>query len=194
MLNTKSFFALTAVVLFSAVPGLGQQNISPEKKALIQELRELTEPGIYSMSASQSATPRTKEPYTSQVENDAELTDAKKQELKRFIAESNERIDGLIRDFFADKAMMKQISEGVGFQVYDKSFTEAELKELIAFYQTPTGQKALKFMPTVRKQLEKAFGEAFDQRVKEFLTPKMEAEIEQIQTKIREAKAAKNVN
>ena len=36
--------------------------------------------------------------------------------------------------------------------LYSASFTEAELKELTAFYQTPLGQKALKTLPMLTAQ------------------------------------------
>jgi hypothetical protein len=194
MLNIKSFFALTAVILGCAVTGLAQQGISPEKRVLIQELRELTGVGALSLSASLSSTPNAHEPFTAQIEKDPELTDAQKQELKTFIFLGTERMHSQVRDFFADKAMMKQLSDEVGFQLYDKTFTDAELQELITFYRTPTGRKAAGFMSTVKEQLTKAFTEAFDKRLGEFLKPKMQARQEEFQQKIREAKIPKNEN
>jgi hypothetical protein len=192
MQNIKSLFTLTAVILCSSLTGLAQQSISPEKKALILELRGLIEPETITLSANLSSTPSTNDPYTAQVEGDPELTDAQKQELKRFIAESNERVNKQIRDFFADKEMMRQISEEVGYQVYDKIFTDAELRELVTFYRSPTGQKAIRFMPTARSQLAKAFKEAFEQKLQEFMKPKIQKEMEEKQKKIREAKVTKN--
>jgi uncharacterized protein len=37
-------------------------------------------------------------------------------------------------------------------EIYMQQFTEAELKDLIAFYQTPTGKKAIEKLPTVTQQ------------------------------------------
>jgi uncharacterized protein len=37
-------------------------------------------------------------------------------------------------------------------ELYMKSFTETEVRELIAFYKTPTGQKTLQQMPTLMQE------------------------------------------
>lgn len=37
-------------------------------------------------------------------------------------------------------------------KLYTAAFTEAELKEIIAFYETPTGQKTLAKLPTLTQQ------------------------------------------
>jgi hypothetical protein len=35
------------------------------------------------------------------------------------------------------------------YTIYDKHFTEAELKDLVAFYSTPTGKKTIEMMPAI---------------------------------------------
>ena len=184
----KSFFLLLGVILFPAVTGLGQQHISPEKKALIQELRGLIEQEPPSFSASVPAV-KAKETFTSLIEKDPELTNAQKQELKKYVAESGEHVEEKIREFFADKSIAKQISDEVDFQLFHKTFTDTELRELIAFYRTPTGQKAARFMATVDTQLKEEFGKVFGQRLKEFLSPIIQSETEQLRKRIREIKA-----
>jgi uncharacterized protein len=37
-------------------------------------------------------------------------------------------------------------------EIYMQQFTEAELKDLVAFYQTPTGKKAIEKLPAVTQQ------------------------------------------
>ena len=37
--------------------------------------------------------------------------------------------------------------------VYDKHFTEAELQELVAFYKTPIGQKAIETLPKITSEI-----------------------------------------
>jgi len=36
--------------------------------------------------------------------------------------------------------------------IYDRQFTRAEINDLIAFYQTPTGRKAIRTLPTIIKE------------------------------------------
>lgn len=194
MLKIKSLVALTAVVLCSAATGLAQQSISPEKKALIKELREMVEPQPITLTANLSTTPVSQETYTAKIESDPELTDAQKKELKNFIAESAKQINEQIHDFFADKELMKQLSEEVGLQVYDKNFTDAELRELIAFYRSPTGQKVVSFMITAKSQMVEAFEKAVSQKLQEIFKPKMQDVMEEMQKRIREAKAKKKAD
>ena len=44
--------------------------------------------------------------------------------------------------------------------LYVKEFTEDELKELLAFWRTPTGQKAMKTLPSIMQQ-GGAIGQAY---------------------------------
>ena len=40
-------------------------------------------------------------------------------------------------------------------ELYTQEFTEPELKEMLAFYQSPTGRKALAVMPAIMQQMAK---------------------------------------
>lgn len=55
--------------------------------------------------------------------------------------------------------------------LYMRTFTEAEIKEMIAFYQTPTGKKAIREMP----KLMQAGAEIGQQRLKEHMPELMQA-------------------
>ena len=58
-------------------------------------------------------------------------------------------------------------------KLYVNEFTEAELKELSAFYQTPIGKKSLQKMPTLMAKS----AEMAQRRVQEHL-PELQASIE----------------
>lgn len=52
--------------------------------------------------------------------------------------------------------------------IYDKNFSHAEIKDMLAFYATPTGKKVIKMMPVVTQEAMKAgqrWGEKLGQRV-----------------------------
>jgi hypothetical protein len=76
--------------------------------------------------------------------------------------------------------------------VYDRSFTENELQELIAFYRTPTGQKAAVFLPSVSSLVQKVFGEAIGPKLQSIIQPIIQAETEQLKQKVKDAKAKKS--
>ena len=50
-------------------------------------------------------------------------------------------------DAFFRKHMSWEALKDDFLSLYMESFTETELREMIAFYQTPTGKKAIKMMP-----------------------------------------------
>ena len=59
--------------------------------------------------------------------------------------------------------------------VYDKQLTEAELNDLIRFYETPTGKKLVKVMPAITQesmQIGKAWGGEISQKVMQKLQQK----------------------
>jgi uncharacterized protein len=53
--------------------------------------------------------------------------------------------------WFAEEIKWEDLKPKVA-DVYVQQFTEQELKELYAFYQTPTGQKAIEKLPIVMQQ------------------------------------------
>jgi hypothetical protein len=119
------------------------------------------------------------------------MTDAQKEELRQSVAEATGRVDKIARDFLADKSHIIRLSEEVIYQIYDEAFTESELKELIAFYRTPTGQKAAAFLPSLSSQVQKAFGEVIGPKLQNLIQPGIQTETEQLKQKIKDVKAKK---
>src|SRR5207253_2492531 len=56
-------------------------------------------------------------------------------------------VDEFISGFMSWKAVEPEIT-----QMYKQSFTESELKELIAFYQTPIGVKVIRLLPELSQK------------------------------------------
>lgn len=189
-LNFTIFTVCLAAMLFCADPALAQQRIFSDKKILIEELRQLT--GMQNLVVKQEvSTSNIGDSLMPLVEKDKELTDDQRRELKKQAVEGNERIEKLIRDFMADTTISSQLFDEVFFQLYDKNFTETELREMVVFYRTPTGQKSAKFMSGFINQLSKTYGAAFGQKFREFVTSKLQEEVELLKQKIQEVKTAK---
>ena len=53
--------------------------------------------------------------------------------------------------------------------LYADAFTEAELRELIAFYKTPTGQHAIKALPELNRRRNMLAGEIAKEHAAEFI-------------------------
>jgi len=65
---------------------------------------------------------------------------------------------------------MKEVSPdgfvSITIPIYDKYFTEEEIRQIIAFYKTPIGQKIISTMPSVMREAMNA-GEAWGKEIGE---------------------------
>jgi hypothetical protein len=65
--------------------------------------------------------------------------------------------------------------------LYVRDFTESELREVIAFYQTPTGQKALKNLPLLMAECAK-IGQEYGMTKQDALRRRIEAALAKYET------------
>ncbi len=177
------------IAAFCSISTFAQNATVENKKSLISQFRKLT--GADKVNLSLNVSTDIREDFNSLLAQEKDLTDAQKQELTKSINEANERIDKTAKGFLLDQQMMTKLSEEVIFQIFDKTFTENELKELIAFYQTSIGQKAAAFLPSLSKQVEQSFSQAAVAQLRAIVSPKIEAEQAQFQQKLKDVKNKK---
>jgi uncharacterized protein len=180
-------------VIFTAMLGLStfaQTETQTEKQVLVTKFRKLTGADNVNLGFNVSFED-IKNDLIGSVDNDKELTDAQKLELRKSAIDAYDRLDKQLKGFLNDSPKITPISEAAVFQVYDQAFTESELKELVAFYSTPTGQKALKFLPNLSADVSKSFQTMLFPKIQEFITPKIKAETELLHQTIRETKNKK---
>jgi len=70
-----------------------------------------------------------------------------KQKMKELTADFYVRLSKRLREEVPAKIHYDEVTNRIYQEAYDQYFTEAEIKELIAFYKTPTGQRFLNFGP-----------------------------------------------
>ena len=85
---------------------------------------------------------------------------------------------GILRDFYKEQ-MNWSVLEPEFTQLYLEVFTEAELKELIAFYKSPIGQKMLEKMPVLMQKSNELSGK------------RIQAAMPQLMLKLQKAMQAK---
>jgi hypothetical protein len=158
-----------------------------EKKALVIKFRQLTGADVVNLRINVSFE-NIRNDLIETVDGDKDLTDDKKEVLRKSAAEAYDRLDKQLKTFINDTATINLLSEEAVFRIYDQTFNETELKDLIAFYSTTTGQKALRFLPTLSAQVQEAFQAMLLPRSQDFITPKIKAENEQLKQKIQAAK------
>lgn len=140
-------------MLCALVAANAQETVKPEKRALIKELYTLlkvdkqTESVMDAMLAQmQSNLPN----MLAQMMNDIpEVQNKDQAAVKKLLLESSARVYGRMRELFPKRLNMAEISQQVIIPLYDKYFTEDEVRALIAFYKSPTGQKMVDLTPTL---------------------------------------------
>jgi hypothetical protein len=60
-------------------------------------------------------------------------------------------VEGVLRDFFARYLSWDMLKDPYA-ELYANTFTEAELREMTAFYRTPVGQKLARSSPALMRQ------------------------------------------
>jgi hypothetical protein len=164
----RCFFLAFILLLAFSLSARAQEAITPEKRTLIKELLTLTQADrIGEVVANE---------MLSQIERDnAQMIDQamanlkmSKEEKEKTIKEASERSAWMIkrfRELLPARVNFTEFLEKAAYPIYDKYFTADELRDLNAFYKTPTGQKSIKVMPGL---VQESF-----QKANELLTPKI---------------------
>ncbi len=152
-----SVFSALLIFLFASVSFAQQASteskISPAKQALIKEYfevtggREAVNKSLDAVFANlNNAMPMI---ISANIEQDANLTAAQKADLQKSMPEMVARISKRLQDGLNQELDFAKVVEEVNYPLLDKFFTEAELKDLITFYKSPTGQKAISLQPQI---------------------------------------------
>ena len=139
--------------------------ISQEKRALIKELLEITEATKNAEQIMDSMVRSELPNLVSAVLKNAPNLDSDRPEIQKQFSEIVSRMVGKYRDRVIKKIDVNQLIEQVSYPIYDKYFTESELRDIIGFYKSSTGKKAISLMPQI-------FNDSF-QRTNEILLPQM---------------------
>ena len=78
-----------------------------------------------------------------------ELTPAEQQRLREEISESSLRMSRQMKERFTQRLDLQHLIEEISIQLYAKYFSDAELKDIITFYQSSTGKHATEIMPSL---------------------------------------------
>lgn len=165
-----------------AIP-LEQRPISSTKQVLIRQLLEMTggrklHEQIQEMMLTQvrlQIQPMMKQAISGK----SHLPPAEEQAL---IAQLNTRLDSFMTQF--SQALRTEITydemlQRVYYPTYDQYFTEEDLKNLIAFYQTPIGQKMIATTPKLLQTSAQLTNQVFMPRLTQLVGRLIQQQIEQ---------------
>ncbi len=138
----KSFIRCLIVLLLSAATSAWSEDLTAEKKKLIDEFLQLTRgdrmgelfAGYYIQEIS------------TQVLQEHPDVD------KRAFTVIEEEVNSVINDAVTNDNAINELS----YPIYHKHLTSEDISELIRFYKSPIGQKTMKLLPTVSRETMQA--------------------------------------
>jgi uncharacterized protein len=143
-----------------ALPSYAQSDPTPEKKALIKELLGLMNAVYNSEAVSSQIMEQLQQPVATMISDNMrgwiqaqKLAHAEQKRLEAEVHEFAQRVLTRVRVEFPKRVNFRELAEKVMLETYDKYFTEAEVKDLIAFYKTSTAQKFIRLVPQISAEM-----------------------------------------
>lgn len=178
--NAFSVIGLSIFLVAACCQAFGQNTVSPQKRELIKELLTVTEATKLAENASREMLAQMDREMPKIMKmvlmQDTRLTPEQRKEVEDQIEKSS----GAAVKRFGEKLIQKlnyaELLETVSLELYDKYFTEAELKDMIAFYKTPTGKKTIEVMPKLMADIMQKTSELVLPKVMSLINEIMSAE------------------
>jgi len=120
--------------------------------------------------------------YNTAVDSRPDLTPSEKAKLKASSKASFVSFSEKFRSRLAGTVDYKKYIEDAIYPLYDKFYTEQELRDLIAFYRTPTGQKVIETLPQLFSESQIAAREKLVPQVLPILQQMLKEEFDKVAT------------
>jgi uncharacterized protein len=155
-LQEEAFMKISKIVVISfllvwPLATAAQEPTTMKKQELIRELLVVTDANNSATKIIDSIIGEMNRQYPQMVERladaDASLTPAQRQKAKRVLSANHAQYSKQLLERIKQSVDIGQVVEGISSSLYDKYFTEEEIKDLITFYKTSTGKKTLSVMP-----------------------------------------------
>ncbi len=167
-----SLSILLAVLCFQA---FGQNTVSPQKRELIKELLVITDAvktAEAAMAQMNQEMPKIMKQLSLQQAESSGLSASQRKEFEESFEATVIRMVKRMQEKMATSLNLAEYMEKVSLELYDKYFSESELKDMLAFYKTPTGKKTIEVMP-------KLMADSMQKSTEQFM-PKMMSIINEI--------------
>jgi hypothetical protein len=166
-----------------ALPAYAQNDPTPEKRAMIKELFGLMNAANNSEAITSQLMEQLPEPLTGLASNmlrewiqSLKLAPAERNRMEAEVPESAKRIANRIRAELQKRIKFGELAENVGLEIYDKHFTEAEVKDLISFYKTSTAQKFVRLTPQITAEMLQSIQKSMDTELDQLIMESFAAE------------------
>lgn len=177
---SKGGLVLCLVVLSCAAGVQAQESITPAKHELVKELLELTGGAKTTEALLNSMLDQNEkdlpELLTQAISTDLGLTASEREAFRQQLNESAARANKRFRELIKERLNFPQLIDDISYSIYDKYFTEGELRDLVAFYKTPTGRKTIEVLPQLFADSMAKASEAIIPRIQEIMNVIMSEE------------------
>src|SRR6266480_2771013 len=171
-----------------------KHEVSAEKRALVKQILDLTNSrqsseAIFNaqFDEMEKQMPDIQWQAISSMEEFKKLTPAQKEEVRTRVKQSSTRQAQRIKELFLQRIDMKQLVEDISYAVFCKHITEAELRDLVTFYSSPTGKKVVAETPALFAESIAKAAELIAPRVNQIVeetskdqTNELEQEVQQL--------------
>jgi uncharacterized protein len=177
-------FLLSAALFAFAAAINGQSAMSPEKRRLVGEMVSVFKMDKQMSQITDAMLKEMENTYPmgfgAAVDRRTDLTDEQKQSMKATASASFNAFSQKFRKRLMETVdYTKYIEEGV-YPIYDRMYSEQELKDIVAFYKTPTGQKVIDTMPQLFAEAQTAAREKLLPQVLPIIKSVLDEEFERI--------------
>ena len=150
-----------------------QSEIKPEKRALIKELYLATKADKMAETFTNAILTQMERDLPKVLSELPEIKDLKSKEGKHSpetVVEIAARVLARFKELVPERINFAEVMEQMFYPIYDKFFTEEELKDLVAFYKSPTGQKSIGVMPQLMQDALQRSSEALNAKVMQLVS------------------------
>lgn len=175
---------------------ISANQISPEKRSLINELLEVTEAKKNALAVFNAMLDENEKQMPDIVwqgllnQKEIQKLDAEaKEALRRKLLAESERMNKRVRELFSAGIDMARVVEDVSFDLYDKYFTEDEIKDLIVFYKSHTGKKTTETLPKMFSESMTNTMDAIKPKVLEIVTQLVSEETARVKKELETKKS-----
>jgi len=180
MRNAIKLAGLSLLLVGSVCPAAkAQDEIKPAKRALIKELYIATRADKLAESFTQIILTQMERDLPKMISETPGMTDLKttdREQVQRTIVETSGRVFRRFKELMLQRINFAEVMEQMFYPIYDKFFTEEELKDLVTFYKSTTGQKSIEVMPQLMQDAMQRSSQALNAKVMELVTEVMQEE------------------
>jgi hypothetical protein len=180
MRHAFNLAGLSLLLVGSICPAAkAQDEIKPAKRALIKELYMATRADKMAESFAKIILTQMERDLPKMISETPEMADLKSRDrelVQRTIVETSTRVFKRFKELMPQRINFAEVMEQMFYPIYDKFFTEEELKDLVAFYKSTTGQKSIEVMPQLMQDAVQRSSQALNAKVMELVTEVMQEE------------------